>query len=64
MSASVDGEEPCGVWPNKSDIAKQLVAAAGVVEGQDPEEAVLEAYHSTLVPPFCLAAVRRFFDAR
>ena len=27
------------------------------------ESAVLAAYHATLVPPFCLSAVKSFFDA-
>ncbi|MFL6619677.1 MAG: alpha/beta hydrolase family protein [Povalibacter sp.] len=48
------------------EIAKQLVAARAVVQGASDggTRAVLEAYHSTLVPPFCLAAVKGFFDAR
>ncbi len=64
VDASPVADDPYKSIKDQFDIAKQLVAAAGVVEGQDPEETVLEAYHSTLVPPFCLAAVRRFFDAR
>ena len=38
--------------------AKQAVAADGGVA------AVREAYHSTLLPPFCLSAVKSFFDAQ
>jgi hypothetical protein len=38
-------------------VAKGLVAAEG------GESAVLAAYHATLVPPFCLSAVKSFFDA-
>ena len=37
--------------------AKALVAAEG------GDSAVLAAYHATLVPPFCLSAVKSFFDA-
>ena len=36
--------------------AKTLVSAGG-------DQAVLDAYHATLVPPFCLSAVKSFFDA-
>lgn len=44
---------------------KDLVAAAAVAGGASDggAAAVLDAYHSTLVPPFCLAAVRSAFDA-
>jgi hypothetical protein len=38
-------------------VAKALVAAQGGAS------AVLAAYHATLVPPFCLSAVKSFFDA-
>jgi hypothetical protein len=46
------------------DAAKAAVAAAAVAQGatDNGTAAVLEAYHSTLVPPFCLTAVRRYFD--
>ncbi len=37
--------------------AKALVSTGG------GDAAVLAAYHSTLVPPFCLSAVKSFFDA-
>jgi hypothetical protein len=44
---------------------KDLIAAAAVAGGASDggAAAVLDAYHSTLVPPFCLAAVRSAFDA-
>ncbi len=38
------------------EAAKAALAASGGTA------AVLEAYHSTLVPPFCLAATKSFFD--
>jgi predicted esterase len=38
-------------------LAKAATAADG------GEAAVIESYHSTLVPPFCLSAVKSFFDA-
>jgi hypothetical protein len=37
--------------------------AKGLVATQGGESAVLAAYHATLVPPFCLGAVKSFFDA-
>jgi hypothetical protein len=44
--------------------AKEAVAAEASSRGADPVLAVAEAYHSALVPPFCLSAVQSFFDAR
>ena len=38
-------------------------AAKGLVDADGGESAVLAAYHGTLVPPFCLSAVKSFFDA-
>lgn len=47
------------------DAAKALVAANAVAGGADDggTAAVQEAYHATLVAPFCLAAVRSYFDS-
>lgn len=46
------------------NTAKEAVAAAAIAGGASDggAEAVAEAYHSSLVPPFCLAAVQSFFD--
>jgi alpha/beta superfamily hydrolase len=46
-------------------VAKDAVAAAAIAQGATDGgyEAVETDYHSTLVPPFCLAAVKPFFDA-
>ena len=43
--------------------AKQVIAAAAIAQGATDAgaAAVSDAYHSTLVPPYCLAAVRSFF---
>jgi hypothetical protein len=45
--------------------AKGVVKAAAVVGGASDggAQAVLEAYHAGLVPPFCLSAAKSFFDA-
>jgi hypothetical protein len=47
-------------------VAKDAVAAAAIIGGAtDGGYAAVEtAYHSTLVPPFCLSAAKSFFDAR
>lgn len=46
-------------------LAKLLVAATAVAQGarDGGAQAVSDAYHSTLVPPFCLNAARSFFGA-
>lgn len=46
------------------NTAKEAIAAAAVAGGATDggAAAVSEAYHSTLVPPFCLASVQSFFD--
>ena len=41
---------------------EQFAAAKDIVELGGGDEAVLEAYHAGLVAPFCLSAVRSFFD--
>jgi Prolyl oligopeptidase family len=48
------------------DAAKAAVAAAAISGGatDNGAAAIAEAYHSTLVPPFCLAAAKAYFDAR
>ncbi len=44
-------------------VAKGLVAASAIAQGatDDGALAVAEAYHATLVAPFCFAAVKTFF---
>ncbi|WP_129647474.1 alpha/beta hydrolase family protein [Peristeroidobacter agariperforans] len=46
------------------NTAKESVAAAAIAGGATDggAQAVADAYHSSLVPPFCLAAVQSFFD--
>jgi predicted esterase len=43
--------------------AKAKTAAAASASGGDPSQAVVTAYHGSLVPPFCLAAARGFFQS-
>ncbi|MGC2461388.1 MAG: prolyl oligopeptidase family serine peptidase [Steroidobacteraceae bacterium] len=58
-SAGVDGS-----LQSDFQVAKQAVAAAAVLQGATDGgvTAVFEAYHATLVAPFCLAAVVNFFN--
>jgi hypothetical protein len=46
-------------------IAQGLVRAAAVAGGatDNGNNAVLAAYHATLVPPFCVSAAKSFFDS-
>jgi hypothetical protein len=62
-SAGASGD-PYSALKNEFSAAKALVAADAVVQGATDggAEAVLEAYHAGLVPPFCLSAVKSFFD--
>jgi Prolyl oligopeptidase family len=55
-SAPTSGD-PYASLKTAFSVAKDLVSADG------GEAAVLAAYHATLVPPFCLSAVKSFFDA-
>ncbi len=42
--------------------AKAAVIASAVAQGQSGTQALFDNYHAGLVPPFCLSAVKRFFD--
>jgi hypothetical protein len=44
-------------------LKTEFSVAKGIVAAQGGEAEVLAAYHATLVPPFCLSAVKSFFDA-
>jgi hypothetical protein len=44
-------------------LKTEFAAAKATVNAQGGESEVLAAYHGTLVPPFCLSAVKSFFDA-
>jgi poly(3-hydroxybutyrate) depolymerase len=48
------------------EVAKGIVAASAIAKGATDggAAAVLDVYHTTLVPPFCLAAVVSFFSAQ
>jgi hypothetical protein len=63
-TASVN--DPYASLKSQFALAKSLVAATAVSQGaQDGgARAVMDTYHATLVPPFCLAAVSSFFAAQ
>jgi hypothetical protein len=46
-----------------ANLKTAFSAAKSLVDAEGGESAVLAAYHATLVPPFCLSAVKSFFDA-
>lgn len=61
---SSPGTDPYGDLKTEFAAAKAAVAASSVAGGASDGGAldVLKAYHATLVPPFCLQAVKSFFD--
>jgi hypothetical protein len=46
-----------------ASLKTAFAVAKAAVEVTGGEAAVLADYHATLVPPFCLSAVKSFFDA-
>ena len=65
VDSNPSGNEPYGNLKSGFSRAKLLLAASAVAQGATDggASAVADAYHSTLVPPFCLSAVRSFFAA-
>ena len=63
LEAAVGASDPYGSLKQDFQLAKQVLAADAVVQGATDggASAVLEAYHATLVAPFCLTAARTFF---
>jgi hypothetical protein len=66
LDSTASGGDPYADLKSQFSIAKQLVAAAAVAQGATDggASAVMDAYHASLVPPFCLAAVSSFFAAQ
>lgn len=58
----LDLESP--ITSDDPDAARKaaFAAAKAAIEADGGDAAVAESYHSTLVPPFCLSAVKSFFD--
>jgi dienelactone hydrolase len=63
LESAASTNDPYGSLKQKFEIAKALIAAAAVAGGATDGGAfaVAEAYHATLVAPFCFAATRSFF---
>lgn len=63
LDAPVAAADPYGTLKDGFALAKQAVAASAIAHGASDggATAVFEAYHATLVAPFCLAAVSAFF---
>jgi hypothetical protein len=66
LEAAAAAGDPYASIQSGFKTAKQLVAGAAVLQGATDggASAVADVYHSTLVPPFCLAAVISFFSAQ
>jgi predicted esterase len=54
------------ITANDPDAARKagFAAAKAAIEADGGAAAVAESYHSSLVPPFCLSAVKSFFDSK
>jgi hypothetical protein len=65
LDAPAAATDPYGIWKVGFSAAKLAVAALAIQQGASDggTAAVFEAYHATLVAPFCLAAVYAFFAA-
>jgi hypothetical protein len=66
LEASASGADPYAQLQSAFLAAKIVVASAAVLAGATDggEAAVLADYHAELVAPFCVAAVRSFFDGQ
>jgi hypothetical protein len=65
VDAGVTAGDPYASIKKDFAIAKDVVRAKAVLGGATDggDAAVLEVYHAGLVPPFCISAVKSFFDA-
>lgn len=61
-SAPTSANDPFAAAKAGFSQAKTAVIDAAVAAGTDPTQAVTLAYHGSLVPPFCLASARAFFQ--
>jgi pimeloyl-ACP methyl ester carboxylesterase len=64
VDSGIGGGDPYSVEKNGFAAAKAAVAAAAIAGGATDGGAlaVLQDYHAGLVPPFCMFAVKSFFD--
>ena len=66
MDASPSSGDPYADLKNGFQAAKDATRAAAVVGGASDggDQAVFENYHAGLLPPFCMSAVKNFFDSK
>jgi hypothetical protein len=66
LDASIAAGDPYSTVKTQFVIAKDAIAGNAILHGATDGgyEAIETAYHTTLLPPFCLGAVKSFFDAR
>jgi len=57
LESDITSNDPNAARKAAFAVAKAAIAADG------GDAAVIESYHSTLVPPFCLSAAKSFFDS-
>jgi hypothetical protein len=55
-----------GITSGDPDAARKaaFAVAKAAIRDDGGDAAVIESYHSTLLPPFCLSAVKSFFDSK
>ncbi len=65
VDSSSSSGDPYGSIKDGFAVAKAALQASAVIGGASDGGAlaVLQSYHAGLVPPFCLYAVKSFFDA-
>ena len=65
IDSAASSGDPYGTLETAFDVAKDLVRTQAVLGGASDggDAAALDACHAVLVPPFCLSAVKSFFDA-
>jgi poly(3-hydroxybutyrate) depolymerase len=66
VDSAIAPGDPFEKWKQLFSAAKDLVRTQAVLGGasDNGDAAVLENYHAGLVAPFCLGAVKSYFDAR
>jgi pimeloyl-ACP methyl ester carboxylesterase len=66
MDSAPAANDPYTDLKNGFQAAKDLVRTTAVVGGasDNGDQAVFDAYHAGLLPPFCFGAVKSFFDSK
>ncbi len=63
LESAASSNDPYAAYKSEFAVARDVVAASAIAQGATDGGAlaVAEAYHTTLVSPFCFAAVKTFF---